>query len=221
MAISSPSRALLQLPAFLAATGIPKLTIRAEGLAAIAQLDCVLRRCRGIRSLVCKGQYIPSCWPPSMRALQFWYPGSHRDANMTAELQRMLLVRLQDAANLSKLKLSTGLVCTWPASLGCKLPDSLQVVRIHMQVERDVVCNIDLSGFTSAAGCQADLHVHIVFDLFEEDDDEQEQIRVILSSLTALPTFSSLCLAGGAGQRPEQPLAGAAALQEFDPMDAG
>ena len=194
--IWSPSPALPDLPHFLARSGIAKLGVGADDPAAAAQADRVLRHCSGIRSLVCLDGFSPSYWPPSLRALSLRHLAAfERSAgdddpvvvgDATVASQHLQLVRLQNAAGLQQLKIHTGAVCNWPASLHCALPASLQTVRVKIVAE-DAECIVDLSAFTAAAGCGAELHVKVC-----QATDEDEPVLEVLSALTALCSISSL-----------------------------
>ena len=194
-AVSSPSRPLTEVPKFLSKTCTSKLSVSVEpeGTSATAQVDRMLRDCPSISDLICQEGFNPAHWPPHAQRIKLVYEPRYGLDSAAADAasikamgsQNVQLVRLQDAASLQLLKISTGIVCHWPASLRCALPVSLQTVCVKIVAE-DEECIVDLSAFTAAAGCGAELHVRIM------QVDYDEPMCDILRELTALPSFSSL-----------------------------
>ena len=131
--------------------------------------------------------------PTALLELTLHQPGwsEYAEDDEIAAQQHALLQQLHHAANLQQLTLQMANVCDWPASLRCTLPASLQTVNVCIAPVGDS-CIIDLSGFTPSAGYSAQLHVEVAFDSVLDIDEDQ--VDEVLTSLAALPSFTSLCI---------------------------
>ena len=187
-----PSLVLADLPRFLARTSISELSLDAWNSDTAADVNFVLQQCSGIRSLVCTAGFVVYHWPQSMVSLKLdcMLCACWTSFEAVAAMQHRQLTNLQHAAKLQQLELRTGTFCKWPASLQSILPASLQRVTVNISVVADL-CSIDLSAFTLAAGCVAQLYVKVAVSCFPFADKN-------LSALIALARFSLLqvdCLA--------------------------
>ena len=198
------------LPCFLEGTGIWQLSVSAQGAVASAQADRVLRQCPSVTALACNHGFWPHLWPPNLRVLvlstfQF---DSYTLADF-AEMQHVQLLRLQDASWLERLVLHSGTVCHWPAALASSLPGSLQEVQVSIdteskpcgpeagqQAQLEDLVSVDLSAFSQAAGCAAQLHVSVDASPEEPRDEEEELalVAAILAGLSTLACFQSFTL---------------------------
>ena len=188
MYLDSPSRALPDLPRFLDKTGIWRLTVRAENAAASAQVDRVLQHCSGIRHLNCGSGFMPNLWSPALEQLelQYWHANNAARAQAMVVSQHVQLVRLQDAAGLQRLEIVAGGICDWPASICCPLPASLQQFHVILVTE-GAECSFDLSAFTPAAGCTAEVHVVVVCS-----HHRNKHLGTVLAALAGLPRVEFL-----------------------------
>ena len=213
LSIQSPSRALSGLPSFLSRTRIRHLDVSASGPAASAQADSVLRHCDTVTSLTWHLEFFHHFWPPNITQLdlrnEHWEKAT--DAAATAELQLMQLLRLQDTRALRQLSLTTGAVCHWPAYLAGSLPGRL--LKVHMrlcvpdqnqlldpdegldQSAIDGMVDIDLSAFSQAAGCTAELDISLFGPHpFAVEDSHDSIVPGILADLCAVGSFHVLHL---------------------------
>ena len=121
------------------------------------------------------------------------------DASAVAELQQVQLLRLQDAAKLQQLSLATGPVCIWPMHLVGAWPGPLQKVDMSLYVldEDDedlrlLEAAVDLSAFSRAAGCTAELNIFIF--AWGSPDVVDSFVAGILAGLHAVGSFNLLRL---------------------------
>ena len=199
--IQSPSPALADLPNFLRRTGMYDVSVEAKGLAASARADSVLRRCATITSLACLEGFWPHFWPPNLRTLDLYFvdPDEYNSEAEVAEQQQAQLLRLQDATQLRHLALHTAMTpaIQWPAALARALPPSLRDVRICLDVK---YCRssraVDLSAFSGAAGCSAEVEVSI--DGLSPFD--QAGGPAALAAVRALGSFHTLWMDGAVSQ---------------------
>ena len=199
LSLSSPSHALADVPAFLSRTGICRLEISAMSSAAeAAQADRVLRQCDTITSLHC-GSGVPlHFWPPNLENLTLAKPAclQGKDAAELADAQHVQLLRLQDAPRLQQLTVATCPVCKWLADLAGSLPGRLQKVEVSLWVSEEdnadlePSCAVDLSAFSKAAGCTAELDVSIV--AWGWSDAEDRFVPGSLAGLRAVGSFHLL-----------------------------
>ena len=122
------------------------------------------------------------------------------DAAALAELQHVLLLRLQDAPKLQQLSLRTRPICEWPAHLAEALPGRLQKVhvRLHIPHKDDKMhglpeAAVDLSAFSRASGCTAALDISVV-GLETSADAKHPCVAGILAGLCAVGSFGLLHL---------------------------
>ena len=199
------------LPGFLYRTGICVVRVYARGAVASAQADALLRQCPTITHLICTPGFWPDFWPPNLKVLS---RTDECDNNSTlaafVERQHVQLLRLQDASKLERLDLQVNTaICHWPAALA-KLPGSLQQVRVAIDVgwtpqgpdaqqtpRLEDLVTVDLSAFSPAAGCTAELHVTVHMDSDEPSVNNEDDITLaagVLAGLCALDSFRSFSL---------------------------
>ena len=202
LSLTSPSHALADLPAFLSRTRMRHLEISARGPAASAQADRVLRHCDTITSLACRPPFLPHFWPPSLTHLELVYVYVYDWTRITcaaaaAKVQHVQLLRMQDASALRQLSIITGPICEWPADLAGSLPGRLEKVHLGLCVPKNDAlllseAAVDLSAFSQAAGCTAELEVFIhACGLFHEKD---AFLAGFLAGVCAVGSFHLLCL---------------------------
>ena len=132
-----------------------------DGWAEVAKLDRVLGHCDTITSLRCGSETWLHFWPPNLTAVVLARQALEYAA--AAEVQHMQLLRMQDAAKLQQLSLATGPVCQWPAALAGSLPGRLRKVHVSLYItDEDAESNVDLSAFSRAAGCTAELDISLL-----------------------------------------------------------
>ena len=209
LVVTFPSRALAGLPGPLSRTGVHHLTSLAEGPAASAQANCVLRHCITVTSLDCSPGFWPHFWPPNLTALNLNGPEPPEDeaepASVTeiTEMQHVQLMRLQDVSKLQQPRLLTGPVCKWPAALVRAWPGSLQKVHVSVPTEDGdqrlaPPGALDLTPFSlasassKATSCTAELNIS-VYNLWDFSAEEA-WVAGVLAGLRAVCSFRTLRL---------------------------